>query len=305
MPGIFVSYRREDSAAHAGRLADQLSLRLGPGIFMDVDSIPAGEDFVQYIQGRLASSEIVLVVMGRHWLNATDAGGRRRIDDPNDIVSMEIAMALSRNLRVIPVLVGGATMPAGEELPAALRSLCRRNALEISDARFHDDVKQLIRVIESRQELQSSRPHVKYKRAIQVLCGLQTLGAWAAFVLSITRTGGDDGQLMVWVLLWISGGILIELSRRSKLLAGIFLGATVPLTLIAEVALEHPTHYSGALGYSHWQILRGLGLVSALISSYFGWQVFNGLSDRPRSIPTLPLVVLLVLALLWLLSRYF
>jgi len=68
MPGVFISYRRDDSPAYAGRLADQLSLRLGPGVFMDVDSIPAGEDFIQYIRGRLASCEVVLVVMGRHWL---------------------------------------------------------------------------------------------------------------------------------------------------------------------------------------------------------------------------------------------
>jgi len=218
---------------------------------------------------------------------------------------MEIAIALSRNLRVIPVLVGGAAMPAGEELPDALRLLCRRNSLEISDTRFHDDLKRLIRVIELGQQPQPSRPRIMYKRAIQVLCWLQTLGAWAAFVFSIARNKSDDDQLMTWVLLWISGGILIELSRRSKLTAGIFLGATIPLTLIAEVVLEHRTSYSGALGYSHWQILRGLGLVSALLSSYFAWHVFNGLSGRSRSIAAAPLLLLLMFALLWLVSRYF
>jgi hypothetical protein len=119
------------------------------------------------------------------------------------------------------------------------------------------------------QQQPPQRHRIKYKRAIQVLGGLQPAGAWAAYIIPISGAKGDDDELMIWVLLWRSGAILIELSRRSKVRAGILLGATVPLTLAAEVILEHRTSYTGALGYSHWELLRGVGLFAAILSSFF------------------------------------
>jgi hypothetical protein len=133
-PGIFISYRRGDAPAYAGRLYDQLAERFGDeNVFMDVDTIEPGADFVARIEDAVGSAAALLVVMGRGWVDAKDELGRRRLDDPEDFVRLEVASALQRNVRVIPVLVGGATMPESEQLPAVLASLSRRNALLVSD----------------------------------------------------------------------------------------------------------------------------------------------------------------------------
>jgi hypothetical protein len=145
MPGIFLSYRREDSFAYAGRLYDHLANHLGKdNVFMDVDHIEPGLDFVEVLQQRVSSCDVLVAVIGKQWLTATDERGRRRLDDPEDLVRLEIAAALDRKIRVVPTLVGGAPMPRAHELPEALARLSRRNALEISDLAFHQSVGRLI-----------------------------------------------------------------------------------------------------------------------------------------------------------------
>jgi len=142
---LFVSYRHEDSAGSTGRLCDQIRLRHGAvRLFLDVTEIKPGEDFIDQIMISVASSDACLAVIGRHWLTARDSEGRRRIDDPNDIVRAEIAGALSLGIPVIPVLVDQASMPRPEDLPANLRPLTRRAAVEISHARFVTDVDRLV-----------------------------------------------------------------------------------------------------------------------------------------------------------------
>src|SRR5437016_4343933 len=139
--GIFVSYRRDDSAGYAGRLFDRLSAYFvgGDQIFMDVDHIEPGEDFARVIEEAVGSCEILIALMGRSWLTSRDETGRR-LDNPNDFVRLEIAAALARGVRVIPVLVQGAQMPRPQDLPEDLLPLSRRNALELSDARWKYDV---------------------------------------------------------------------------------------------------------------------------------------------------------------------
>lgn len=146
--GIFLSYRRDDSAGHAGRLFDRLSEHFGrERLFMDVDHIEPGEDFVQVIEAAVGSSAVLLVVIGRRWLTSGDVTARR-IDNPNDFVRLEVASALASNIRVIPVLVQDATMPGPQDLPDDLLSLTRRNAIELSDLRWNRDVDQLISGLE-------------------------------------------------------------------------------------------------------------------------------------------------------------
>jgi glycine cleavage system H protein len=150
MSRIFISYRRDDSAGYAGRLYDRLSDRFGEDqIFMDIDTIEPGLDFVEVIEEAVGSCDALIALIGKQWLTITDATGRRRLDNPEDFVRLEIATALDRSIRVIPVLVRGATMPRSQDLPKALRKLARRNALEISDTRFHHDVNKLIEVLET------------------------------------------------------------------------------------------------------------------------------------------------------------
>jgi hypothetical protein len=103
---------------------------------------------VEVINRKVGACEIAVVSIGPNWLSATDASGKRRLDDEEDFVRMEIIAALERKIRVIPVLVGGARMPRREDLPEALAPLSRRNAIELSETRFHADVNRLIEAIE-------------------------------------------------------------------------------------------------------------------------------------------------------------
>jgi hypothetical protein len=146
---LFINYRREDSAPYAGRLYDRLTAHFGAEqVFIDIDKILPGEDFVEAINRKVAACEIAIVSIGPNWLRITDANGKRRLDDKEDFVRMEIVAALERNIRVIPILLGGAQMPRKEELPDALAPLSRRNAIEVSETRFHSDVDRLIKAIE-------------------------------------------------------------------------------------------------------------------------------------------------------------
>jgi TIR domain len=129
---IFINYRREDSAATAGRLHDRLAQAFGrKHIFMDVDQIPAGIDFVAHLNGQVAACGVVLVVIGPHWLDVRNEAGQRRLNQPDDFVAIEIAAALARDIRVIPVLVDGASIPKTSELPDSLKPLVRRQAIEV------------------------------------------------------------------------------------------------------------------------------------------------------------------------------
>src|SRR5262249_26526681 len=141
--------RRDDSSGHAGRLYDRLSQHFGhDNLFMDVDTIALGLDFVEVIQDAVGSCDVLLAVIGRQWLTSTDSQGERRLDNPEDFVRLEITTALERRIRVIPVLVGGTSMPRSTELPDALQPLVRRNALVVGD-HFHPDVDRLIAALET------------------------------------------------------------------------------------------------------------------------------------------------------------
>jgi hypothetical protein len=147
---IFISYRRDDAAGYAGRLYDQLREDFGDvDVFMDVDAIDPGVDFVARIESAVASAAVFVAVLGRSWTTAQDAQGRRRLDDPNDFVRREVAAALGRrDITVIPVLVGGAVMPAAEELPEELAGLTHRNALVLSDVEWRAGIARLVGAVE-------------------------------------------------------------------------------------------------------------------------------------------------------------
>lgn len=149
---VFIGYRREDTADVAGRIYDAFVLRFGKErIFKDVDNIPPGADFGDYIKTVLPKCRVFLALMGPSWLDARDEAGARRIDNPNDWVRVEIETALATpKLEVVPVLVNGARMPKPEELPESMRPLLRRNAAVIRrDPDFHDDVSKLAAALQN------------------------------------------------------------------------------------------------------------------------------------------------------------
>ena len=149
MPATFISYRRDDAAGYAGRLHEALERRLGEDqIFRDIDTLEPGLDFVDAIGSRLRECRVFLAVIGREWLDAKDAAGHRRLEQPHDYVRLEIAGALARpDVRVIPVLIEGATMPAPEALPENIRALARRHAMNLRDDAWDHDVDRLAGVI--------------------------------------------------------------------------------------------------------------------------------------------------------------
>jgi hypothetical protein len=142
--GVFICYRREDTAGFAGRIYDRLKSSLGrESVFIDVDNIPAGRDFVEVLTERVGRCDALVALIGRNWLASADKDNFRRLDDPNDFVRIEIEAALERNVPVIPVLVDGAAMPRANDLPDALKKLARRQGIEISHNRFDSDAERL------------------------------------------------------------------------------------------------------------------------------------------------------------------
>lgn len=143
---IFLTYRRTDSADVAGRIYDRLVADFGRrGVFKDIDSIPLGVDFREHISQVLSRCAVVLAVIGPDWLTVTDAGGGRRLADPGDHVRLELEAALARRVPVVPLLVGGAGMPAEVDLPASLKGLSYRNGIPVRpDPDFHYDMDRLL-----------------------------------------------------------------------------------------------------------------------------------------------------------------
>jgi hypothetical protein len=148
---IFISYRRADTAGHAGRLSADLTRLLGPRVFMDVSSIAPGDEFERAIDEQLRSCGAVLAIVGPEWRAAFAAHG-----DGKDCVRLELRQALQHEgVVVIPVLVRGASLPAEADLPPDVQAVVRRQAVAIRDDRWDDDVAHLARSL--RTELRLSR----------------------------------------------------------------------------------------------------------------------------------------------------
>jgi hypothetical protein len=147
---VFISYRRDDTAGHAGRLYDSLVARLGPEahVFMDVDDIEPGVDFTEVLHDAVSSCDVMLALIGPRWSVASATDGTRRLDDPSDYLVNEIGVALERNVRVIPVLVDGAPMPVVTELPDRLKTLVRRNAMWLRTTTWRADAEAIFEVLD-------------------------------------------------------------------------------------------------------------------------------------------------------------
>jgi formylglycine-generating enzyme required for sulfatase activity len=178
---IFINYRRDDTLATAGRLHDRLSKAFGhKNIFMDVDRIPAGVDFVGYLNQQVAAADVFLAIIGPDWLTSKDDNGKPRLENPNDFVLVEIAAALNRNARVIPVLVDRTLIPHADNLPDPIKSLVRRHAINVRNTHFGSDADQLIEKI--RDALNGGR-----SKRTAVAVGIITV-AMILLAVSIYRT---------------------------------------------------------------------------------------------------------------------
>jgi tetratricopeptide (TPR) repeat protein len=185
---IFINYRREDSIGTAGRLRDRLAEAFGEeNLFMDIDNIPAGVDFVADLNSQVAACRVFLAVIGPNWLDVKDESGVRRLDNPDDFVTIEIAAALARgDIRVIPVLVDNARMPKADKLPDPIKPLARRNAIEVRNSQFRRDAEALAaRMREALGDKAASLPWWRF-----VLQRRKVMAAAAVAVLLIIGWGG-------------------------------------------------------------------------------------------------------------------
>ncbi len=149
LPGtIFINYRKDDTRWNALALYNELQKYFEKDqIFKDFNTILPGDDFVVSIENALRKCDVLLVVIGPSWLTMKDESGNRRLDDPDDFVRLEVSTALSRNIQVIPVLIDNTQMPKAADLPENMKSLYRRQFVEIDNTRFEDDVRNLAEAI--------------------------------------------------------------------------------------------------------------------------------------------------------------
>lgn len=146
MSGVFLSYRRDDTAEYARRIYDRLAGKFGPDlVYLDVEDIPLGVDFIEHITEVLEAAAYVLIAIGPRWLLVTDDEGRKRLDDEEDPVRYEIRTALQNRRLVVPMLIDGADMPHKRDLPKEIAPLVRHNGIAIrSDPDFEADVQALM-----------------------------------------------------------------------------------------------------------------------------------------------------------------
>jgi len=184
---IFLSYRRDDTSGHAGRLYDGLSHRLGAGnVFQDVVAIDPGVDFGEAIVRALDNCDAVLAVIGPAWVTARTPAGLRRLEQPDDYVRLELSTALARGARVIPVLVGGADVPSSADLPDDMHSLADRQAVVLHDQTWQHDVDGLVSRL--RGQPQARRRHRRW-----ALVGLIALAVTAVAGVAWLLLRGDNG----------------------------------------------------------------------------------------------------------------
>jgi hypothetical protein len=261
MAGIFISYRRDDSAAYAGRIYDQLSARFGAGqVFMDVDDIKLGDNFVKVLDETEKGCKALVVVIGRTWLTVTSANGVARLLDPRDFVRREIAAGLKNGARLFPVLVAGAAMPQGTDLPDDLAPLSNLQALPVHDDVFHRDIDQLISALE--QVVSANAPAAIFD------------GAWRGTVkYSWGDTHeerfdfeSDDGELL-GTATYVGAPHAIQ---EGKISGSKMTFVTKSLTMLGDKTYEEKHQYSGKLvnGQINFRLLTETGYDSRLPETF-------------------------------------
>jgi TIR domain len=171
MSTVFISYRRETAAGEARALSTDLAALLGKNsVFMDVDNIALGRDFRSELQTVLESCKVMLVIIDKDWLGVKDERGGTRLENPDDVVRLEVETGLKRDIAVTPVLVKGARMPTAEQLPPEISKLADRNAFELSHTRWKSDVRAMTERLGlvAREEAKGDRSQSNLRRVSMV-----------------------------------------------------------------------------------------------------------------------------------------
>jgi TIR domain len=263
---VFISYRRQDSAAYAGRLYDAMVARFGErNVFMDLDLAP-GVDFVERITKAVSACQVLIEVIGPAWATVKNDEGEVRIADPEDFVRLELEIALKRpEVTVIPVLVSAAQMPDRRDLPAELGAIARRNALELSDKRWRYDIGQLISALEELLA-ETTAVHITPTTGDDAATG--EADATPTDRAQIPTRPADRGRAGEW------------LRERGRLLAGVAALAVVGV-VVAVVALGGGSGGGGNPGFEPFTGADAFKTVDVPA----GWSPRKGDVDRPFSGP--------------------
>jgi len=255
MADVFLSYRRDDSRSATGRLTDYLQASLGPErVFHDVASIAPGLDFQAALQRAIGGARVVLVIIGPDWLGARDAEGRRRLDQPADMVRLELETALASEVPVVPVLVEGARMPTAQALPPSIAALARGQAITLDDEGWQDDARRLLAVLRDRHAVEPDLPTATNhapsaaRPAARVLDFLELLARPRSIILRLVGTGGTRELQRACVLLVIClalGNVFLGAALEVELPSWVFHG--ILQGIVASAAL------AGAAGIG-WRI---------------------------------------------------
>ena len=200
MPKIFISYRREDSKHAVGRLHAALKRHVRDpkrDIFIDIDNIPKGVDFVEHLDRQVAQCDVMLAVIGPAWLSVKDPNtDRRRLDDPADFVRIEVASALKRGIPVVPVVLDETKIPSAESLPDDLKALARRNGERLEHESFDADVGRLIRGLPTATPKQKVGAAASPKRNSQPSSAQPS--RWIGIAVSIAALAVAGGGAWAW-----------------------------------------------------------------------------------------------------------
>jgi TIR domain len=297
--GIFISYRRDDDPGHALLIYKDLAERFGePKVFMDVDAIEPGVNFVERIQSAVATADALVVIIGRSWLTAADADGQQRLDDPRDFVRVEVGTALQRGIRVIPVLVGGAVMPTEEQLPSDLAALSSRHALVASDLDWEAGASRLVRTLEHVLG-QDGRRREGPGGVLRAALALEILGAALLLLGTALRAdsflhpdfgAGNAPHLGFFTSVAPIGVVLAAIGALALSHTGWELGFS--LGLLIGCGLDGAVKYVGVLGMesatgeSEPRLTLGAGLAlvgSLVLAGVASWRAFAELRERPAA----------------------
>jgi hypothetical protein len=293
MANIILSYRRSDSAAIAGRIRDRLAQYYGAdAIFMDIDSIPFGIDFRRQIQEAVAKNDILLALIGPKWIGAKKSG-TSRISDDKDAIRIEIETALNQGIPLIPVLVGGATMPKSSALPESLQKLCFLNAAEVDDGRdFHQHVDRLIRAMDRlltesklsglaqkaesgtvrniaaplpmRDQPVAPKEQLLDKRDAQEASDSKESVSFSAFICEQTITMARFTLVLTFAAWIIFGALELGREMRTTILLVYHGSIAVPILVVAFAA-----SYS-SLAQRYWQTFLSIMSVLTSLAIFFG-----------------------------------
>ncbi|MEO0467624.1 MAG: toll/interleukin-1 receptor domain-containing protein [Pseudomonadota bacterium] len=197
MTKIFISYRRGDTRWPAQQISRAIKKRAHDAeIFMDVDSIPPGVDFFDFISEEMKSCDIVLVLIGQHWLNSKLSNDAHRLDMPGDFVRLEIKAALERDVPVVPVLIDGTQMPEESQLPGDISGLGRRNAEAVNQITFETDVARLLNKLGIGAPNPEHSEKKSRKRGLMLVTTALMLSGVSAWALTSTERPPLIGDLL-------------------------------------------------------------------------------------------------------------